>query len=60
MTVNLTKQKCTAEDKNTVFDINIAVKFYQDHFRHSKSLQWLKKVLTLRKVTGGGRVIHVN
>lgn len=53
MTVNLKKQKCTVEDKNTVFDINVAVKFYEDHFRHGKSLHWLKKVLTLRKVTGG-------
>lgn len=60
LTVNLTKQKCTLEDENTVFDISVAGKFYQDHFRHGESLHWLKKVLTWGKVTGGWRIIHVN
>lgn len=47
MTVNLTKQKCALEDGNTIFDISIAVTFYQDRFRHGEGLHWLKKVLTL-------------
>lgn len=43
------------EDENAGFDFNVAVKFYQDHFRHGESLHWLKKVLTFGKVTSFGK-----